>query len=179
MAFVVKDLQPLRAAVRRQPRYHLHLPQRSHVAAALDDVAALDEVFVRLRVVEAPHHRPHGGHGRSDLLSHGGAALVGPHSVRVVPRHGFRAADPPPLWFWYCDDAVFDVAEVAREALCLALLWLPFCVPQDRTSCSRTEVERKYNKNSFREIARSTIFDTPNIGRVHYVPLRFVPSHVP
>ncbi|KAM3001192.1 hypothetical protein FF2_037511 [Malus domestica] len=64
-------------------------------------------------VVNAPHFRPHGGHGHHDLLSHRETALVGPHHVLVVPCHGFRAADPHLLWFWYCDDAVYNVADVA------------------------------------------------------------------
>jgi len=50
-------------------------------------VAALHEVLVALRVVEAPHHRPHGGDGRADRLDHHGAALVRPRHVGVVPRH--------------------------------------------------------------------------------------------
>jgi len=50
-------------------------------------VAALHEVLVPLRVVEAPHHRPHGGDGRADRLDHHGAALVLPRHVGVVPRH--------------------------------------------------------------------------------------------
>ncbi|KAM1575668.1 hypothetical protein PS2_031935 [Malus domestica] len=76
-----------------------HGLQHSHVADALDDVAALDKMFVRLRVVEALHHRPY--------------CPPSTRWARASLHHSQEKADPHPLWFWYCDDAVFDVVEVA------------------------------------------------------------------
>ncbi|KAM1135706.1 hypothetical protein ACFX13_034638 [Malus domestica] len=76
-----------------------HDLQRPHITAALDDVATLDKMFVRLRVVEALHHRPYGPPTT--------------RWARAPLHHSQEKADPPPFWFWYCDDAVFDVAEVA------------------------------------------------------------------
>lgn len=87
---IVQDLKPLRAGLRRHPRHHPHLPESAHVAVADDNVAALQEVLVRLGVVEAPDDRPDGADGGVDRLHHGGAALVGPHRVAVVAEHVFR-----------------------------------------------------------------------------------------
>lgn len=84
VALVVKDLQPLGAVDRREAGDDANLSQGSDVAVAEDDVAALDEVFVCLRVVEAADDGPHGGDGGGDLLRDGGAALVGADGVVVV-----------------------------------------------------------------------------------------------
>lgn len=94
VALVVEDLEALRAAVGGQARDDLDLPEGADVAVADDDVAALDEVLVGLRVVEAADHRPDRGHRGGDLLDHGGAALVGSHGVGVVPGHRLRQRTP-------------------------------------------------------------------------------------
>ncbi|KAF7816519.1 hypothetical protein G2W53_030488 [Senna tora] len=72
--------------------HHVHLAEGAHVNAAVPDhhLAALHEMLVRLRLVEAPHHRPHRLHGGLDGLDHHGAALVGPHHVRVEANRGVR-----------------------------------------------------------------------------------------
>lgn len=59
-------------------------------------MTALDEVFVRLRVVEASNDGPHGGDRGGDLLDHGGATLVRAHLVCVV--HGNRVRDLGGAW---------------------------------------------------------------------------------
>ncbi|CAL9169187.1 unnamed protein product, partial [Musa hybrid cultivar] len=89
----VKDLEALRAGGRRQAGDDAHLPQGADFAVPHDDVAALHEVLVRLRPVEAPYHRPHRRHRRRHRLHHRRAALVPlvrPHRVLVVPRHRLR-----------------------------------------------------------------------------------------
>ena len=84
---VVEDLETLGARNGGEAGDHEHLAERADSnAVAGDHVTALDEVLVPLRFVEAPHHGPHGGDRRLDGLDHDGAALAGPHHVRVVPR---------------------------------------------------------------------------------------------
>ncbi|EYU20065.1 hypothetical protein MIMGU_mgv1a015405mg [Erythranthe guttata] len=87
---VVQYVEPLRAARRRQAGDHTHLPERAHVAVAEDDVAALEEPLVLLRLVEAAHHRPDRADGGVDGLHRRGAALVRRHRVRVVVFHALR-----------------------------------------------------------------------------------------
>lgn len=86
----IEDLEALGAAPGGEAGDDADLAEGAHVAVAHDDVAALDEVLVGLGVVEAAHHGPDGDDRRGDLLHDGGAALVGPHRVRVVARHGVR-----------------------------------------------------------------------------------------
>lgn len=62
----------------------MDLPKRSNVAIPENNVAALEEVLVSLRVIKATDHRPHGRYWGRDFLDHSGAALVGPHWVAVV-----------------------------------------------------------------------------------------------
>jgi len=90
VALVVEDLEAFGAVGGRQARDNADLPDGADVAVAVDDVAALDEVLVRLWVVEAPHDWPDGGDRGGDLLRQGRAALVRPHRVGVVPRDGVR-----------------------------------------------------------------------------------------
>ncbi|CAD5172561.1 unnamed protein product [Musa acuminata subsp. malaccensis] len=92
VTFVVQDLQALAAGGRRQAGHDADLPQRPDVAVAVDHVAALHEVLVGLRLVEAPNHRPHCGNRRRDVLHQGRAALVGPNRVLVVSRSHVRYA---------------------------------------------------------------------------------------
>lgn len=87
---LVQDLQTLGAARRRKAGDHPDLPEGPHVAVSDDDVAALHEVLVNLRLVEAAHHRPDGGDGSCYVLYHGGAALVGADGVDVVTGDRFR-----------------------------------------------------------------------------------------
>ncbi|BAT84031.1 uncharacterized protein HKW66_Vig0115240 [Vigna angularis] len=87
VALVVEDVEALGADGGREAGDHAHLAERADVAVSQDDVAALHEVLVGLWVVEAPHHGPHGGDRRRDLLHHGGAALVRGHRVDVVAGH--------------------------------------------------------------------------------------------
>jgi len=91
--FVVKDLEPLGARNGGEAGDHAHLAECAHAnAVAGDHVAALHEVLVPLRIVEAPHHGPHGGDRRLDRLDHDGAALAWPHRVRVVSSRRLRHA---------------------------------------------------------------------------------------
>lgn len=53
-------------------------------------MAALDEMFVGLWVVEAADDGPHGRDWSVDLLDHGGTALVWANWVGMVPGNGFR-----------------------------------------------------------------------------------------
>ncbi|WVY90734.1 hypothetical protein V8G54_036248 [Vigna mungo] len=90
---VVKDLESLGARNGREARDHAHLAERANAnAVAGDHVAALHEVLVPLRIVEASHHGPHGGDRRLDRLNDDGAALAGPHRMRVVARRRLRHA---------------------------------------------------------------------------------------
>lgn len=66
----------------------MDLPECAHVAVAVNDVAALDEVLVSLGVVEATDDGPDGRDGSGDLLDDGGAALVGANDEGVVACYG-------------------------------------------------------------------------------------------
>uniref|UniRef100_A0A0A0L1E3 Uncharacterized protein n=1 Tax=Cucumis sativus TaxID=3659 RepID=A0A0A0L1E3_CUCSA len=90
MTFVVENLQPLGAVGCREAGNDANFTEASNVAVTDDDVTALDEVLVRLRVVEAADDGPHGGDRGIDLLNDGGAALVHGNSVVVVTRHRVR-----------------------------------------------------------------------------------------
>lgn len=65
----------------------MDLPERTDdFSVADDDVAALEEVFIGLRIVEAADYRPYGVDGGGDGADDGGAALVvvGTHWVGMV-----------------------------------------------------------------------------------------------
>lgn len=68
----------------------MDLAEGADVAVADEEVAALDEVFVGLGVVEAADDRPDGGERGGDLLDHGGATLVWTDGVGVVECDGVR-----------------------------------------------------------------------------------------
>lgn len=68
----------------------MDFPERADVAVSDNDVAALEEALVGLRVVEAADHGPHGVYGGGDGLDHGGAALIWADHVRVVMYDIFR-----------------------------------------------------------------------------------------
>ena len=87
VALVVEDVEALGADGGGEAGDDVDLAEGPDVAVAEDDVAALDEVLVGLRVVEAPHDGPDGGDRGGDLLDHGGAALLRGHHVGVVPGH--------------------------------------------------------------------------------------------
>lgn len=91
MTFVIEDLEALSAADGWETRYDVDLPESTNVSVSDNDVAALDEVFVGLRVVEATDEGPDGGDGGRDFLNHGGAALVRANSVGVVA--GYMVGD--------------------------------------------------------------------------------------
>lgn len=55
VALVVEDLEALGAPAGGEAGDDVDLAEGAHVAVSDDDVAALDEVLVGLRVVEAPH----------------------------------------------------------------------------------------------------------------------------
>nr|GLL26964.1 hypothetical protein VIGAN_04129500 [Ipomoea trifida] len=90
VALLVEDLEPLGAAAGGEAGDDADLAEGAHVAVPHDDVAALHEVLVGLRVVEAADHGPNGGDGGGDPLDHGGAALVGSHRMGVIAGHRFR-----------------------------------------------------------------------------------------
>ncbi|KAJ6350418.1 hypothetical protein OIU78_006563 [Salix suchowensis] len=50
-------------------------------------MAALDKMFVSLRVIKTTDDRPNGGNWCVDGLNHHGAALVGPQYACVVARN--------------------------------------------------------------------------------------------
>lgn len=102
VALVVEDVEAFGAHGGGEAGDDADLAEGADVAVADDDVAALDEVFVGLRVVEAPYDGPDGGDGRGDFLDHGGAALVRGHRVRVVARHRVGdGGDRTSLWWHY------------------------------------------------------------------------------
>lgn len=88
VALVVENLEALRAYGGGEARDDSDLTEGSDVAVAEDDVAALDEVFVGLGIVEAADDGPDGGDRGGDLLDDGGAALVWGDSVGVVASDG-------------------------------------------------------------------------------------------
>lgn len=90
MAFVVENLKPLGTVGRWKAGNDAYFTEAADVAVTDDDVAALDEVLVRLWVVETADDGPHGGDWGVDLLNDGGAALVQGNSVVVVTRHRVR-----------------------------------------------------------------------------------------
>ncbi|CAL5351557.1 unnamed protein product [Camellia sinensis] len=90
VALVVENLEPLSAVGGGEAGDDVDLPDGADVAVAVDEVAALDEVLVRLWVVEAADDGPDGGDGGGDVVDGGGAALVGTHGVSVVARDGVR-----------------------------------------------------------------------------------------
>ncbi|KAF5453717.1 hypothetical protein F2P56_028600 [Juglans regia] len=87
VALVVEDLEALGAGGGGQSRHHLDLSDSAHVTVAVDDVAALEEVLVGLRLVESSDQGPDGRDGSVDGLDHSGAALVGPEGVGMVEGH--------------------------------------------------------------------------------------------
>jgi hypothetical protein len=84
MSFMVKDLEAFGAISSWETRDDVDLTESTHVAVSEDDVAALEEMFISLWVVEVANDRPYSGDRGSDLLYHGRAALVGAYSVGVV-----------------------------------------------------------------------------------------------
>lgn len=94
VVFVVQNLKAFGTAPCGKAGDDVYLPESPHVSIADDHVAALDEVFVGLRVIESPDHRPDGRNGGGDFLDHGGTSLVGPHRIGMVDGHGFRHLRP-------------------------------------------------------------------------------------
>lgn len=90
----------------------MDFPESADVAVADDDMAALEEVFVGLGVIEAADDGPDHGDGGGDGLDDGGAALVGAHGVGVVVvgvvRDGDRRVNSP-----YTGLGVFVTIDVA------------------------------------------------------------------
>jgi hypothetical protein len=86
---LVENLEALGAACSGEAGDDVDLPETADFAVADEEVAALDEVLVCLRVVEAADDGPDGGDGGGDVFHHGGATLVGAHRVCVVEGHGF------------------------------------------------------------------------------------------
>lgn len=60
-------------------------------------MAAFDEVFVGLWIVEATDYGPDGGDGCGDMLDDGGATLVGGDCVGVVAGDGVGDGG---CWVW-------------------------------------------------------------------------------
>ncbi|KAL4369665.1 hypothetical protein GQ457_05G031780 [Hibiscus cannabinus] len=85
--FVVEDLEPFGAEGGGETRYHVDFTEAADVAVADDDVAALEEVFVSLGVIETANHRPDGFHGGVYGLNQGGATLVRTKIVNMVSGH--------------------------------------------------------------------------------------------
>lgn len=70
MQIVVEPVKPLGALPSRQAGDDLELPDASGAAEAGAEVAALDELFVGLWVVELSHHGPHQRERRVYRLAH-------------------------------------------------------------------------------------------------------------
>lgn len=91
VSLVVENIEALGAGDGRHAGHHADLAESADGAAvADDDVAALQEMLVRLRVVEAADQGPHGLQRGCDLLHHRRAALVRPHRVDVVLQQAVR-----------------------------------------------------------------------------------------
>ncbi|KAK8485258.1 hypothetical protein V6N13_062745 [Hibiscus sabdariffa] len=86
VTFVVEDLEPLGAESGGETRYHVDFTEAADVAVADYDMAALEEVFVSLRVIKTANHRPDGFHGGVYGLNHGGATLIRTQVVNMVSR---------------------------------------------------------------------------------------------
>ncbi|TYH73611.1 hypothetical protein ES332_D05G341200v1 [Gossypium tomentosum] len=56
MTFIVKDLKLLHAGCRWEAGHHVYLTEGAHVAIPDDDVAALEELLVSLRVIKTSNH---------------------------------------------------------------------------------------------------------------------------
>ena len=84
MPFIVKDFEAFGAFSSWETRDDVDLTEGTHVTVSEDDVAALDEMFISLWVVEVANDGPHSGDWGSDLLYHSRAALVGAYRVGVV-----------------------------------------------------------------------------------------------
>lgn len=93
VSLIVKDLKSLGATRGGETGDDADLPDGANVAVAVDDMAALDEVLVSLRLVEAADDGPDGGDGGGDVLDDGGAALVGADGVGVVASDVVRDGD--------------------------------------------------------------------------------------
>lgn len=98
VAFLIKDLKSLHAVSSGQTRDDPHFTDGPHVPIATDDVAALDEVFVCLRVIEATEDGPNGGDWGGDMLDHGGATLVWANGMSMMSSDGI--GDLSGTWYW-------------------------------------------------------------------------------
>lgn len=88
MELIVKHVETLDAGGGGEPGHHLHLPNAAGGGAvALLHVAAADEAFVRLGVVELANDGPDEAEWGGDGLYHGGPALVGGQLGVVVTTH--------------------------------------------------------------------------------------------
>ncbi|KAK8489389.1 hypothetical protein V6N12_073031 [Hibiscus sabdariffa] len=93
VAFIVKDLKPLRAGTCRETGHHLDFAKTTHVSIAHGYVAALEEMLVCLGVVKATNERPNCLHGGLDGLNHRRTTLVRSQGVDVVRRDRVRQRD--------------------------------------------------------------------------------------
>lgn len=98
VALFVKDLEPLGASRSGKARDDMHFAEGAHVAVPNDDVAALDEVFIGLRVIKTADDGPYGRDGGGDALDHGGATLVWANGVSVAFNDGLRYLCG--TWYW-------------------------------------------------------------------------------
>lgn len=62
VALFVKYFQSLRAVDSWQPGDNSDFTKSAYVTVSVDEMAALDKVFVRLRVVESTDDGPYGGY---------------------------------------------------------------------------------------------------------------------
>lgn len=85
MAVIVEDFEPLVGDGGGEAGNHADTPESTDVSVAGDDVTAPDEVLVDLRSFKAADDGPDGFDWGTDLLDHGGAALVATDGVGVVP----------------------------------------------------------------------------------------------
>lgn len=98
VALFVKDFQSLRAVNSWQPGDNTDFTKSANVTIAIDEVAAFDEVFVRLWIVKPADDGPYGGDRCGDPLDRGGAALVGSHKMCVVFDDGIWYLCS--AWYW-------------------------------------------------------------------------------
>ena len=94
VALIVEDLEPLGAWPGGESRHHVDLTERAYVAVTVYDVAALDKVLVRLRVVEAADNRPYHRDGRVYGLHHRRTTLIRLNHVKVMLQYRLRYRDP-------------------------------------------------------------------------------------
>lgn len=68
----------------------MNLPECAYISITVDEMTALDKVFISLRVIETANNRPDGGDRCIYNLDDSGAALVRSNATSMVARNIIR-----------------------------------------------------------------------------------------